>query len=640
MSIEDFIKRTMPNIDFLKTNEKEGWRILQDIYEQVCYILKRFKTMDKIRDLPVDTNEDGKLVDLNGNPFLTTLDIEGKPKIDLGVVTTIDDIIKTGYYTYSKAENEDVQTLIVQNYPGRWLCQYQFTPNNINRRYLDYSTNLWSEWATISQDRYNPNFDYIANSKTIQQGIKDANKEGLFLGDRLNGDYIGFSESDIQDIYQEHLDKQLDELENATIHVDCKKPSGDAQWDISDPDYICVKTKYGNIKLTKNNAGYNTSYGYYVKGSNAIIFEPNQKVYIRIKGTMYYKDADISVNADLHSFKKQQPNVVTTVASVENVQYQVNDYFYIDSIEIIPTSIMDKHSRGKSSIGFHSYFEVHTSAGLLYTVNHDFAREIILVSNKIYNLGDIANRRNKDKYGLLVTHSLMYIYGQNAKLCATCSTTGIGNAILEITTEKCKIWELHLIVKNTSNTSGQQPALIVDTASSASFDNCTFISAQDTIWIRHGSTYFHKCNIEGTVDFICGGDEDKTKHLSIFDNCNLYLKSRSNSVICAPSGVILFYYCKILQNESYELDMNDKYYLARPWKNDSVAMFMTTRLCINSLGYTTMSEDAKFNSATGEENNMDLNLKPIDSYRTIDKSNPIYTKYNTLEKALYAFNNI
>ena len=93
----------------------------------------------------------------------------------------------------------------------------------------------------------------------------------------------------------------------------------------------------------------------------------------------------------------------------------------------------------------------------------------------------------------------------------------------------------------------------------ALFENCSFISLHDTLYIDWGSAVFRNCHIEGNVDFIFGAAE------CLFENCDIVVRSGSKeAIVAAPSTFIgrrgfLFRGCRFSSPDK------KNYFLARPW---------------------------------------------------------------------------
>src|SRR5690606_34125263 len=122
--------------------------------------------------------------------------------------------------------------------------------------------------------------------------------------------------------------------------------------------------------------------------------------------------------------------------------------------------------------------------------------------------------------------------------------------------------------ENSSGSVGQAVAVRVS-ADKVVFNNCNFISDQDTLYL-HGSTsrqYYKDCYIEGTVDFIFGAST------AFFDRC--IIKSKSKGYITAASTSedasygMVFENCKLIGDVQMQ-----SVYLGRPWRNHAQTVWI------------------------------------------------------------------
>ncbi|XP_051130724.1 probable pectinesterase 29, partial [Andrographis paniculata] len=106
------------------------------------------------------------------------------------------------------------------------------------------------------------------------------------------------------------------------------------------------------------------------------------------------------------------------------------------------------------------------------------------------------------------------------------------------------------------------------------FYNCRFLGLQDTLWDVRGRHYFHRCTIEGAVDFIFGSGQ------SIYEGCTIsvnvdaigpgyvgYITAQGRSYPYESNGFV-FKNCNI--------DGKGKVYLGRPWGIYSRVIFYKT----------------------------------------------------------------
>lgn len=108
-------------------------------------------------------------------------------------------------------------------------------------------------------------------------------------------------------------------------------------------------------------------------------------------------------------------------------------------------------------------------------------------------------------------------------------------------------------------------------ADNSAFVNVKFMGVQDTLYMHEGKQYYHKCTIEGVVDFIYSGDKAR----SFFNDCRIifrYESTKTSGYVCAPKTEasatygLTFYNCVITGEEGCN---GNGYLLARPWGADA-----------------------------------------------------------------------
>lgn len=549
----------------------------------------------------------------------------------LGVSPNLDEIKETGFYTYTIGDVK--YNLVVQTYDtsSQWCVQYQFTANNINRRYYDYVSEFWSEWRTVAVDTYNPNESYIVTAKAIQCGVKDANKEGLYVGDQLNGRYFGISEISLAEMYQEYLDNKLSKLESGVASYDLRKPEGDSQWEVKETQ---VWVDGGKVKLQNQayNSGYNTGYGYYIKGGDMIV-TPSVLSKVIIEVNSYYDAQDITISGTSGIETIHLERNTSTIIEHESTSDGIiltapTTYLYIKYVDLVP--IVDIKSGD--------------AASLLYNLRHMGDNTHLNIPNGVYNVGnldemDIFSTIDTKKGKIFINKNNITLSGSDKNKTVICGQSlekcGIEKPLMFITGNYVTLENLTLSATLLPSINGQLPAIITE-GKDVVVNNCNIIGGQDTIWIRNNSSLWLNSTIEGTVDFVCGGNLDK---LAYFYRCDIQIKNRSvSNVICAPTGFITFKNCRINKNDAYEYDMNDNYYLARPWGNGSVVFYINTHFFIECLGYTTMSEGTNF-GYYGDEGNTDILWHPIPSWHDIDKTSSYYSKIVDKASIVQQFDN-
>lgn len=118
----------------------------------------------------------------------------------------------------------------------------------------------------------------------------------------------------------------------------------------------------------------------------------------------------------------------------------------------------------------------------------------------------------------------------------------------------------------TSRTATERSAAMAVEADQVSFQNCTFLGGQDTLYTGAGnnSSYYKNCKIEGNTDFIFGDGN------VVFDGCNFSWKGYSDK---AYAGVLtaakdtaqygyLFRNCTVTGNQDLNVGGGS---FGRPW---------------------------------------------------------------------------
>ncbi|WP_277668659.1 pectinesterase family protein [Caproiciproducens galactitolivorans] len=185
-----------------------------------------------------------------------------------------------------------------------------------------------------------------------------------------------------------------------------------------------------------------------------------------------------------------------------------------------------------------------------------------------------------------------------------------------------------LTVENAAGSTVGQCVAVDLNADRARFTNCRLLGYQDTLLTRNGTSsssgnvpdqqtshvyrsYFNKCFISGSVDFIFGPGK------AVFDDCEIH--SRLGGYITAASTPAeqdygyVFLNCK-LTGEAL-LKKNPSVKLGRPWRPYSAVSYINCAmdLHISSFGWDNWGKNE--NEATArysEYNSVDLNGKPLD----------------------------
>lgn len=169
--------------------------------------------------------------------------------------------------------------------------------------------------------------------------------------------------------------------------------------------------------------------------------------------------------------------------------------------------------------------------------------------------------------------------------------------------------------------------------------NVRMHSNQDT-QVTGERSYFDRCEIHGTVDFICGGGDN------FYDQCDIIIEDRGGNVIAAPNSVptlkwgYVFSNCTISAVEGAKEAIDGSYNLGRPWQNEPRIAYINTKMNIlpDANGWTGMST---LTTHFYEYGSVDKNGKAIDlsvrgnSSTSTNKYTPILTKEQADAHTIY-----
>ncbi|KAI5655863.1 hypothetical protein M9H77_33050 [Catharanthus roseus] len=154
---------------------------------------------------------------------------------------------------------------------------------------------------------------------------------------------------------------------------------------------------------------------------------------------------------------------------------------------------------------------------------------------------------------------------------ATVGVIGYGFTAKEITFE------------NTAGPKQNQAVALRCEANHASFFRCKFKGYQDTLYAKNGHQFYRDCDIEGTIDFICG---DATV---VLQNCLIAvhrpLLGQSNTITAQKrdksnivTGTIIHNSTIIAAADLKQASPRAKTYLGRPWGNFAITVVMESYL--------------------------------------------------------------
>jgi pectinesterase len=225
-----------------------------------------------------------------------------------------------------------------------------------------------------------------------------------------------------------------------------------------------------------------------------------------------------------------------------------------------------------------------SSERVIYIKNGTYYEYIVCQKKFVTMVGE-----NRDK--VILTYDLNNAKTGSSSKCATFRSYGDNFKAFDITFE------------NTAPFPGvntQAPAINC-MAKNQYYENCRFLSYQDTLLSNTGTQYFKNCYIRGFTDFIWGSGR------AVFDQCTIHVDSkgdiyRANAYLTAngnkdgnfKEGGFLITNSKVTTDGS-------SFYLGRLWKQNCYVIFDNTEFPGNKLvkeGWTTFSNTPQYSSTS------------------------------------------
>jgi pectinesterase len=157
----------------------------------------------------------------------------------------------------------------------------------------------------------------------------------------------------------------------------------------------------------------------------------------------------------------------------------------------------------------------------------------------------------------------------------------------------------NITFQNTAGDNAGQALAMNIRADRAVFDNCRFLSWQDTLRPEKQRRYFQNCYIEGDVDYIYGAGK------AYFENCTMYSKSGGYVTAQGKEGPsdnngFVFHHATVTGSAS-----NDSVYLGRPWQAYSTSIFLDSTLgdLVNPAGWSVFAGNNNFQTCYFAEYN-------------------------------------
>ena len=169
------------------------------------------------------------------------------------------------------------------------------------------------------------------------------------------------------------------------------------------------------------------------------------------------------------------------------------------------------------------------------------------------------------------------------------------------------------------------------------YKNVRLLSGQDTYYTKKGRTYWEGGEIDGTVDFICGGGD------VFFEGTKLVMTRKGGYITASQNPGDWGYVFNNATITVSENSFNGTFYLGRSW-NNAKTVFLNTKMVAqpHSDGWYEKSINsspvvfAEYNSKDGNGNAVDVSRRRT----TFDNSTTLKTVWNASDAAKYTLENV
>ncbi|KAL6613662.1 pectin lyase-like protein, partial [Neocallimastix sp. 'constans'] len=220
------------------------------------------------------------------------------------------------------------------------------------------------------------------------------------------------------------------------------------------------------------------------------------------------------------------------------------------------------------------------SERVIYIKNGVYREYLVCQKNFVTLVGE-----NKDK--VIITYDLNHAKTGSSSKCATFRSYGNNFKAFEITFENTAPFP---------GNNAQAPAINCG-GSNQYYENCKFLSYQDTLLSSKGNQYFKNCYIRGFTDFIWGAGR------AVFEGCTIHVDSKGNphraSGYLTANGNTDRTFKKggfLITNSKVTSD-GSSFYLGRLWKSHCHVIFDRTQFpgyLVKREGWTTFSSTPQY----------------------------------------------
>ncbi len=176
----------------------------------------------------------------------------------------------------------------------------------------------------------------------------------------------------------------------------------------------------------------------------------------------------------------------------------------------------------------------------------------------------------QERVTIPVSKSYLTLVGVGSDRAEVVLTEGAGDPVLTAAAHDLLVQDM--TIENTAGaTAGQQQAMYIN-GQRQIFENVCIKGWQDTLAIWNGCvSYFHKCDIWGSVDFIYSGGT------AVFDHCDITQRRDTGGPVTAPSTPqnvaygFVFLDCHITKTAEVKTNSST---LMRPWRDYGMTAYL------------------------------------------------------------------
>ena len=223
----------------------------------------------------------------------------------------------------------------------------------------------------------------------------------------------------------------------------------------------------------------------------------------------------------------------------------------------------------------------------------------------------------------------------------TTDTEGIGTTATLYFPKNNNMYMQDITLQNRSSVSSgnaaRQVALQQNEGDKFIYKNVRLLSGQDTYYTKKGRTYWEGGEIDGTVDFICGGGD------VFFEGTKIVMTRKGGYITAAQNSPDWGYIFNNATIEVSDNSFNGTFYLGRSW-NNAKTVFLNTKMVAQPAPEGWFQKSINTPPVVfGEYNSKDKNGNAVDVSRrrtSFDNSTTLKTVWDASDAAKYTLANV